>query len=66
MLLLIHFLLLPHSPEVIIVQICVGCVQGYEGKLLGSFCSRVVIAVRVNIQGEGEFLRGVHSLIPSP
>ena len=66
MLLLIHFLLLPHSPKVIIVHICVGCAQGYEGKLLGSFCNRVVIAVRVNIQGEGEFLRGVYSLIPSP
>ena len=47
MLLLIHFLLLPHSPKVIIVHICVGCAQGYEGKLLGSFCNRVVIAVRV-------------------
>lgn len=55
MLLLIHFLLFPHSPEVIIVQICVGCAQGYEGTLLGSFGSRAVIALRVSIQGEGEF-----------
>lgn len=68
MLLLIHFFLLPCNPEVLHHLVCVAL-----GDMRGSFSAhfvavRVVLAssIRGKIQGEGEFLRGVHSLIPSP